>query len=60
MSKKGEWLEANNRPCSAMFKCSVCGGIAYYSHGANHKTVKVKECRYKYCPNCGADMRGEK
>lgn len=52
----GKWLEANERPCSAIFKCSECGGIAYFNHGSNHKKKRIKECRYKYCPSCGIEM----
>lgn len=31
------------------WQCSACGGI-----------TPVDVSRYKFCPNCGADLRGEK
>lgn len=42
--KTGHW---DSRTC----KCSECGYQIAYSEYAERK--------YKYCPNCGADMRGE-
>lgn len=45
----GQWKKANNRPKSYIRVCSVCGKEAYFCG---------KGCSYKYCPNCGAKMRG--
>ena len=45
----GRWKKANNRPKSYIRVCSVCGKEAYFCG---------KGCSYKYCPNCGAKMRG--
>lgn len=45
----GRWEKANNRPKSYIRVCSVCGKEAYFCG---------KGCSYKYCPNCGAKMRG--
>ena len=42
--KKGKWIDAQY-PFS---KCSICG---CYFDTANNEA--------KFCPNCGADMRGE-
>lgn len=55
---KGEWIEDNPREKSMMWRCSVCGRIAYYPTIGKRKGFK-KHCGYNYCPNCGADMRGE-
>ena len=55
---KGEWIEDNPRKKSMMWRCSVCGRIAYYPTIGERKSYK-KHCGYNYCPNCGADMRGE-
>lgn len=42
---QGEWLfDKENSFTIDMFKCSICG---YF--GDTH---------FKFCPNCGADMRG--
>ena len=44
--ERGRWEDVSLRFTQVKEKCSVCGGIAY-AHGFN------------FCPNCGADMRGE-
>ena len=54
--KRGEWIEENRRPKSMMFYCSECHRTAYDPQ--NHHGGR-KRCRYRFCPNCGADMRGE-
>lgn len=48
--RKGRWLWANTRPKTYLRKCSTCGGEAYFCGTG---------CGYKFCPNCGADMRGK-
>ena len=53
----GEWIEENSRPKSTQFLCSACGGKAY-SPQPNGKKDAKKYCPYKYCPNCGARMKG--
>ena len=53
---KGEWIEDNSREKSMMWRCSVCGRIAYYPTIGKRKSYK-KHCGYNFCPNCGADMR---
>lgn len=49
--QKGEWVEKYAENDSDLtrhrFYCSACGGWQTYG-------------RTDYCPNCGADMRGEK
>ena len=47
--RHGYWENANGRPKTYIRKCSVCGKEAYFCG---------RGCSYKYCPNCGADMRG--
>lgn len=50
--KKGEWIPQNHNKTNGMIstavyyypKCSVCGHCDNYTN---------------FCPNCGADMRGE-
>lgn len=52
--KRGEWIDEPNCFC----RCSECG-----SHFASFNTSleldKRWRMRYRYCPTCGADMRGE-
>ena len=44
--KKGKWIDLNTSTTMYMprYKCSICDGWANKSN---------------FCPNCGADMRGE-
>ena len=51
---KGKWLrlEDSTRK-SYIWRCSVCRGKCYFVSGTG-------KCGYKYCPNCGSEMRGEK
>ena len=58
MPKEGEWIEANTRPRSAQFYCSVCHRTCYDIQPTRDKAY-TKRCRYNYCPNCGAKMKGE-
>ena len=54
----GEWHPRTDLPKQEIFICSVCGGWAYSPWIGNRKNPKPNWCKYKYCPNCGADMRG--
>lgn len=53
---KGEWEMINPQ----LAKCSVCGG--YESTNGKDKTMAgvIFKTQKKYCPHCGADMRGDK
>lgn len=42
---KGIWIEVDSLDGALWHKCSKCGETEYYATN--------------YCPNCGADMRGE-
>ena len=44
---KGEWIEITDKDAPITYACSVCGAGIDYRGFAN------------FCPNCGADMRGE-
>ena len=46
--KKGKWIELYHNN----YKCSVCG-----DWWVNNDNEMVKD--FKFCPNCGTDMRGE-
>ena len=46
--KKGKWEITNLGAVGTFVSCSEC-----------KRVVKHKAPFYNYCPNCGADMRGE-
>lgn len=60
--KKGEWIDEKINSYTSRTYCSECGSSApfvyksddYYGNHAHGETAKTK-----FCPNCGADMRGE-
>ena len=53
VTNKGEWIElpnafnVNEKPC----ECSKCGHILSFMNGYP---------KSNFCPDCGADMRGDK
>ena len=49
--KKGEWIEVDDHYNRISGRCSVCGWEALL-----YETDVVG---MDFCPNCGADMRGE-
>lgn len=56
---KGRWILTNED--YEYLTCSVCGGAYYtgaetFARAQDHLTFAGG---YNYCPNCGADMRGE-
>lgn len=63
--KEGHWVEARGSWCSPggdpVWECSECGkGVHVY--GVEHGTYGsgVADGQWVSCPNCGADMRGDK
>lgn len=44
----GEWLNHN----SYFKRCSLCKKVVGFDY------IEQEGERFKYCPNCGADMRG--
>ena len=49
--KKGEWIYEGKRGRFPACKCSICG------HYENADWAMLQGVNY--CPNCGADMRGD-
>ena len=49
--KRGEWEQVANDDSGIDFRCSMCHRYRFH----NGEMIK----KYKFCPNCGADMRGE-
>lgn len=59
--KTGKWIRPFDAQASSYrYQCSVCGRTAYQVTGNCGRKHKVSQppCTYKYCPNCGADMKG--
>lgn len=42
-ARKGRWVQSDH---DTLFACSICGDV-------------IDVIKTNYCPNCGADMRGE-
>lgn len=60
---KGEWIMDEN-PHDGDCRCSACMIAIDAMHERNHKFLNVLTggkwwTFYNFCPNCGADMRGE-
>ena len=45
--KKGKWIRTDQDKLLGKYRCSECG-LKFYVYAKGN-----------YCPNCGADMRGE-
>ena len=52
--KRGEWSLNVDDWFGDCYKCSACGEEFILNEG------NPKDNGYNYCPNCGADMRGER
>ena len=48
----GRWVEKEEPYFDIIYDCSVCGESFCFIEGGPSENL------YKYCPNCGADMRG--
>ena len=49
----GEWIDREDWNGDSYYDCSVCGESFVLFDGTPDMNL------YHYCPNCGADMRGE-
>ena len=56
--KQGEWILIAENSTGNLYRCSVCT----YVHNPNKQDVFMGRMveKPKFCPNCGADMRGGK
>lgn len=57
---RGEWI---NTTSGEHYKCSQCGTLApiWIDESNSYEYYKdISEWLSNFCPNCGADMRGEK
>ena len=56
---EGTWVygEDSTADCVDGYRCSQCGFFVPWDY--THKLIDYIN-DYAYCPNCGADMRGEK
>lgn len=52
--KRGHWI-AENRDSRGYADCYTCSNCQSYTY----TYTLMRDCEYDYCPNCGADMRGE-
>ena len=52
--RHGRWIAENrdNRGYADCYTCTNCNCYTY-------TYTLMKDCEYDYCPNCGADMRGD-
>ena len=61
--KTGHWVEENINEWSRKVFCSECGCPPPFEHISNGDVYSANGYgvinKTKYCPNCGADMRGE-
>lgn len=52
--RRGKWIDRGRK-----IACSVCNGSVYL--GTDEKYIhEMEKKNLKFCPNCGADMGGEK
>ena len=54
--KKGRWIPDNNSVYETRFVCSLCRESQDVPTIGFTKYIPI----WDYCPNCGADMRGER
>ena len=61
-AKTGHWVEQQINSYTRSTTCSVCGGSApfvFVSADRYGRNGCGKDELTKYCPNCGAEMKGE-
>ena len=51
--KTGKWIEQDDGCDGVFYECSVCKDAFTLIDGT------PSDNNYNYCPNCGADMRGD-
>lgn len=53
----GKWIDEGRRNGESWFKCSVCDTSTIVQTTWDNTRFYIP--LYKFCPYCGADMRGE-
>lgn len=56
---RGEWIAEQKGAEYCEFRCSICDGSIGQTDQFDETEVKQFSEWYKYCPMCGAMMRGE-
>lgn len=59
LPKEGEWILEENDECGykwCKWRCSVCREVVQKGW---RQTKDGEKPKHKYCPNCGARMKGE-
>lgn len=54
--KTGKWVDTDPNTPDASYRKE---GMAYFCSNCGHRAGKYKHKTYRFCPWCGADMRGE-
>lgn len=61
VENKGEWIKikSGDKDFPESIVCSVCGGEnSYLDFGIGTEPIAKSFVKSKYCPNCGARMKG--
>lgn len=61
VENKGEWIkiQSGDKDFPESIVCSVCGGEnSYLDFGIGTEPIAKSFVKSKYCPNCGARMKG--
>lgn len=57
---RGEWVDFPTKNVSRnaiLYRCSICGMQKFFETEQTMNVYITTMSEYKFCPNCGADMR---